>query len=225
MKRHANPDIPLPVLLVGAAAFGGAFVYWMTRPKANDVPATATQPLTVAENRPIYDRIGGVQTTPLTVVENRPIMGGVQNLPQYGTCPPGQEWGWGEGRGGNARCRLILSNEDRVQAELQYQALDSIANPQSMDKVPQIILHNVVLPPEEQARQVAEINLTPAQRAVFSSSLEALNKRTSQLQATGPDAVRQAARHGITERQVIEAARREYDSAYDEMLRQAAQLK
>lgn len=85
--------------------------------------------------------------------------------------------------------------------------------------------HGVVLPPEEEARQLAEYNLTPAQREVFSSSLEALNKRTSQLQATRSDRVREAARHGITERQVIEQARREYDSAYDELLRQAAQLK
>jgi hypothetical protein len=183
MKRHANPDVPLPILLVGAAAFGGALVWWITRPKTNDVPATSRQPIAVSE--------------PMA------IMGG--GLRMDGACPPGQEWGWsGQGRGGNARCVPIT--------------VEPISDVQVRQS-------DVLLSPEEEARRVAEVNLTPAQREVFSSSLEALNKRTSQLQATRPDRVREAALRGITERQVIEAARREYDSAYDELLRQAAQLK
>lgn len=184
-RRRSNPDVPMPVLLIGAAAVGGAIVWWLTRPTANDVPTTVRQPLSVSE--------------PLA------IMGGVQELPQEGRCPPGQTWGWsGEGRGGNARCVPIT--------------VEPISDVQVRQS-------DVLLSPEDEARRILEANLTPDQRAVFSVSAEALNKRTSQRQATRPDRVREAALRGITERQVIEADRREYDAAYDELLRQAAQLK
>lgn len=182
-RRRPNPDVPMPVLLIGAAAVGGAIVWWITRPKANDVPVTARQPIAVSE--------------PMA------IMGG--GVRMDGTCPPGQKWGWsGEGRGGNAGCVPIT--------------VEPISDVQVRQS-------DVLLSPEAEARRTLEANLTTDQRAVFSVSAEALNKRTSQLQATRPDRVREAALRGITERQVIEADRREYDSAYDELLRQAAQLK
>ena len=106
-RRRPNPDVPTPVLLLGAVAFGGALVYWLTRPAPNTVTLAVPQPLTDAQHMAMIGN--GIPSLPDAVMADREriaAMAGIGSAPgPDGACPPGLSAQWGSGRGGQRTCQ------------------------------------------------------------------------------------------------------------------------